>query len=366
MSILQQQQPVMIMAGGTGGHVYPGLAVARALLAQQVPVIWLGTPKGLEARVVPAAGIVMRRLSISGIRRKGIWTLFLAPLRLAYACCQAAWIILTVKPCLVLGMGGFVAGPGGLVCRLLRTPLIIHEQNAIPGLTNRLLARIANSVLQAFPNTFKTQIHAYHTGNPVREDIASLHEPTLRLADRSGPLRILIIGGSQGAQFLNQVLPLAIKTMPSGLWPEIRHQAGPNFLTTTEQVYHDKKITAHVVAFIDDMAANYAWADLVIARSGAMTVAELAAAGVASILVPYPYAVDDHQTENARYLADNGAAILASQNTLTPEQLGDWLSELSVDRSRLLKMAQQARAMARADATQLVVRECLAVAGSYR
>lgn len=357
-------RPVLIMAGGTGGHVYPALAVARELLAQRVPVVWLGTRGGIEARVVPAAGIPIRWLSISGLRGKGLSAL-LVPFKLLFACLQAAWAIIRSQPRVVLGMGGYAAAPGGLICRLLMKPLVIHEQNAVAGFTNRLLCKLANSVLQAFPNTFPPELHAYHTGNPVREDIANIPLPEVRLSPRKGRLRLLVIGGSQGSIFLNDIVPQAIATMPSAVWPEIRHQVGKGHLEATQQRYASKDINAKVTTFIDDMAEAYAWADIVVCRAGAMTVAELAAAGLPSILVPFPQAVDDHQTRNARFLADNGAAILANQSTLSPEALGDWLSELSVDRRRLLRMAQQARTLARLDATRLVVKECLAVAESF-
>jgi UDP-N-acetylglucosamine--N-acetylmuramyl-(pentapeptide) pyrophosphoryl-undecaprenol N-acetylglucosamine transferase len=327
-------------------------------------VLWLGTRGGLEARVVPAAGIPIRWMYISGLRGKGLGSL-LVPFKLLLACLQAAWVIVRNRPRIVLGMGGYVAAPGGLMCRLLMRPLVIHEQNAVAGFTNRLLSKLANSVLQAFPNTFPPELHAYHTGNPVREDIANIPLPDVRLSQRKGRLRLLVIGGSQGSTFLNEVVPQAVATMPSAVWPEIRHQAGRGHADTTQQVYRSRDIAADVTTFIDDMAQAYAWADIAVCRAGAMTVAELAAAGLPSILVPFPQAVDDHQTRNARFLADNGAAILANQAKLTPEALGDWLGELSVDRKRLLRMAQNARSLARLDATRLVVKECLAVAESF-
>ncbi len=358
-------RPVLIMAGGTGGHVYPALAVARALLARDVPVVWLGTRKGLEARVVPESGIPVKWITVSGLRKKRIWNLLFAPLTLLYACLQSATVIASIRPRLVLGMGGFVAGPGGLVSKIMHKPLVIHEQNAIAGLTNRILARMANSVLQAFPNTFKNNVNAYHTGNPVREDIWALPEPSARMAERQGRLRLLIIGGSLGARFLNELVPKAIYTMPSGMWPEIYHQAGQMHIDSARSTYTKLGVEAEVHPFIEDMASAYAWADLVVCRSGAMTVAELAAAGLPSILVPYPHAVDDHQTANGRYLEEQGAAIIGSESELTAEQLGDWLSELTVDRQRLLQMANCARRLARPEATQLVVRECLAVAESF-
>jgi UDP-N-acetylglucosamine--N-acetylmuramyl-(pentapeptide) pyrophosphoryl-undecaprenol N-acetylglucosamine transferase len=358
-------RPVLIMAGGTGGHVYPALAVAKALLAQRIPVVWLGTRDGLEARVIPQAGIPIEWLSFSGLRGKGMLTLLLAPFRLLIACIQAARVILRVQPRVILGMGGFASAPGGFMSKLMLKPLVIHEQNAVAGLTNRLLAHLANSVLQAFPNTFNPHLNAYHTGNPVRQDIAALPLPESRLSARSGRLKLLVIGGSQGARFLNEIVPRAVAVMPAGICPQIRHQAGKNHLNAAEQLYREQGIDAQVTAFIDDMAEAYSWADVVVCRSGAMTVSELAAAGVPSILIPFPSAVDDHQTSNARFLSDKNAAILAPQSTLTAEKLADWLGELSIDRKRLLRMAEQARSLARPDATRLVVSECLAVAESY-
>lgn len=361
---MMDSRPILIMAGGTGGHVYPALAVAKALQGKQVPVVWMGTRRGLEAKVVPAAGLRIAWLNVSGLRGKDLITLLLAPFRLLYACLQAAVIILRFKPRLVLGMGGFVAGPGGLMSKLLQRPLVIHEQNAVAGLTNRILARFADSVLEAFPGTFKESLHAYHTGNPVRAEISALPTPEQRYANREGRLRLLVIGGSQGARFLNEIVPRAVRTMPASMRPEVRHQAGLEACNSTRALYGELAVEAEVLPFLEEIAAAYAWADLVIARSGAMTVAELAAAGLPAILVPFPHAVDDHQTVNARYLAAQDAALIAQQTELSVEKLGDWLSELSVDRDRLLRMAKRARQVARPQATNLVVHECLAVAES--
>ena len=358
-------RPILIMAGGTGGHVYPALAVAESLRKQGVEVVWLGTRNGLEARVVPAAGFPIQWLNIVGFRGKGLFSQLLMPMRLLLAFYQAAVVILKVNPRLVLGMGGFVSGPGGLMCKLLNRPLIIHEQNAVAGLTNRILIRLANSILEAFPGTFKPQFNAYHTGNPVRNEISEIEAPEQRFASREGPLNLLVIGGSQGARFLNQIVPEAVRSMPQALQPRICHQAGAQLCAQSKKQYQQFNVEADVQPFYDDMATVYGWADVVIARAGAMTVAELAAAGLPSILVPFPQAVDDHQTVNAGFLADRGAAILAKQNELTADRLGDWLSELAVDRLRLLKMARQARNLARPEATQLVARECLAVAEGY-
>ncbi len=353
------QRPVMIMAGGTGGHVYPALAVADELQQRGVPVIWLGTQKGIEARLVPAAGIAVDWLGVSGLRGKGTMTLLLAPFKLLRACVQALAILIKRNPCAVLGMGGFVSGPGGLVAWLLRKPLLIHEQNAIPGLTNRLLAKLANTVMQAFPGSFKQA--ALHVGNPVRADICALAEPEQRFKNRTGPVRLLVFGGSLGAAKLNEVVPQALALISEGERPQVRHQAGPKNLQQALANYQQNGIEADVVAYIDDMAEAYAWADLVLCRAGAMTVAELAAAGVASILVPYPYAVDDHQTFNARYLSDQGAARLVQQDALNAVDLQTFFSEMP--REVLNEMAIKARQLGMPESTRLVAEQCLKAGG---
>ncbi|MFN3785580.1 MAG: undecaprenyldiphospho-muramoylpentapeptide beta-N-acetylglucosaminyltransferase, partial [Thiothrix sp.] len=303
------RRPIMITAGGTGGHVYPGLAVARALMAQGIPVVWMGTRKGLEARVIPAAGIEMAWLDVNALRGKGWQTLWLAPVNLLRALWQALQIMRKYQPAAVLGMGGFVAGPGGLVAALMGKPVVIHEQNAVAGLTNRLLAKVSRRVLEGFPGTFAPAPKVMATGNPVRLDIASLPAPLERLADRDDePVHVLVVGGSLGAQALNQLVPQALARMDAANRPQVRHQAGLKNIEDARHQYQMAGVAAEVMAFIDDMAEAYAWADLVICRAGALTIAELAAAGVTAILVPFPYAVDDHQTANAKYLADNGAA----------------------------------------------------------
>lgn len=354
---------ILIMAGGTGGHVFPALAIARYLQTQGVAVTWLGTRAGLEARVVPEAGIPIKYISVKGLRGKGLVGWALAPFKLVYALSQAIAVCREVKPNVVLGLGGFVTGPGGMAAWLLRKPLVIHEQNAIPGMTNRLLSRFAKRVLEAFPGSFPASAKLTHTGNPVREDIAVLPEPQSRLAGRSGPVRLLLIGGSLGAQALNETLPRALAAIPAAMRPEVWHQTGANKAESTESIYIELGVAAKVAPFIDDMAEAYNWADLVICRAGALTLAELCAVGLGSILVPYPHAVDDHQTHNATSLTKAGAAILIPQTELNAESLAGHLNELlQTERQALLKMAQAARQLAMPKATEVVAGICLEVA----
>ncbi|OQX04082.1 MAG: undecaprenyldiphospho-muramoylpentapeptide beta-N-acetylglucosaminyltransferase [Thiothrix lacustris] len=358
------QRPIMITAGGTGGHVYPGLAVARALIAQGIPVVWMGTRKGLEARVIPEAGIDMAWLDVNGLRGKGWQTLLLAPVNLMRALWQSVQIMRTHKPAAVLGMGGFVAGPGGLMAALLGTPVVIHEQNAVAGLTNKLLSRFSRRVLEGFPGTFASSQKVMATGNPVRLDIASLPAPLERLADRDDqPVHILVVGGSLGAQALNQIVPQALAQFAVTSRPMVRHQAGVKNIDAARSEYATAGVDAQVTPFIEDMAEAYAWADLVICRSGALTIAELAATGVAALLVPYPYAVDDHQTANAKYLADNGAALLLQQRDLTADTLAGVLKTLCADRAQLRQMSVASRALAKPHATAQVAAICAAYAG---
>ncbi|MBA3582787.1 MAG: undecaprenyldiphospho-muramoylpentapeptide beta-N-acetylglucosaminyltransferase [Gammaproteobacteria bacterium] len=352
-------RPVLIMAGGTGGHVYPALAVARALRERNIPVVWLGTRQGLEARVVPAAGFTVEWLPIAGVRGKNIFRKVCAPFQLIYAVLCALGIFLRLKPRLALGLGGFVAAPGGLAAYVLKVPLAIHEQNAVAGLTNRMLSRVADSVMQAFPQAFSAVYMPLYTGNPVRRDIAELPHPAVRLQGRTGPLRVLILGGSQGATFLNRAMPEAIRSMPPDIRPLLRHQCGRDHVAATENLYQEAGVEAQVSAFIEDMAEAYAWADIAICRAGAMTIAELTAVGLGAILTPFPAAVDDHQAVNASFMVDNGAALLASQAQWTPALIGDWLSEMLIDRGRTRDMANKARALAKPDATETVIHECL-------
>ena len=358
------KRPVLITAGGTGGHVYPGLAVARALMAQDIPVVWMGTQAGLEAKVIPEAGIDMAWLTITGLRGKGWKTLLVAPFKLLMALVQSVKIMLVHKPVAVLGMGGFVAGPGGLVAALMGKPVIIHEQNAVPGLTNKLLSKVSRRVLEGFPGTFIKTDKVQATGNPVRTDIAELPSPLERLADRDGaPVRVLVIGGSLGAAALNEIVPQALARLPENQRPLIRHQAGKRNIELAQKHYNESAVEADVTAFIVDMAEAYGWADLIICRAGALTIAEVSAAGLAAVLVPFPYAVDDHQTANGAYLVENGAAIMVQQCDLSPEKLAQILSDLCANRGQLVKMGVAARELARPDATQHVAAICAEYAG---
>lgn len=354
-------RPVLIMAGGTGGHVFPALAVADELRSRGIPVVWLGTQSGIEARLVPQAGFPIEWLSISGWRGKGVVSMLLAPMKLVVACSQALKVMIKRKPCAVLGMGGFASGPGGLMAWLLRKPLLIHEQNAVPGLTNRLLAIIAGQVLEAFPGTLGKK--ASYVGNPVRREIIELSSPEIRFKSHAGALRLLVVGGSLGAVRLNELIPEAITTIAEGARPEIWHQAGSKNIAGAKDLYKKHNVSARVEAFIDDMAEAYAWADIIVCRAGAMTVFELAAAGVGSILVPYPYAVDDHQTANASYLGDVGAAIVRQQKELSSEWLSDTLVELTQHRDRLLNMARAARRQAKPTAANDVAERCILAGG---
>ena len=352
-------RPILIMAGGTGGHVYPALALARLLRRCSQPVVWLGTRKGLEARVIPAEQIPIEWLSVGGLRGKGWLTLLAAPFRLSLALWQALGVMRRHRPLAVVGLGGFVTGPGGVAAWLMRRPLIIHEQNAVAGFTNRCLAHIADEVLEAFPDSFSRSVRARTIGNPVREDIASAATPQMRFAGRHGEINVLVFGGSQGAVRLNTVVPLALAQLGAGRHLNVRHQAGARWLEAAVQNYAKSGVRAEVTAFIEDMAEAYAWADLVICRSGALTVCELAAVGVASILVPFPAAVDDHQTVNAAYLVDHDAALLIADRDLTPQRLCETLQRLCVDRVPLLEMAIRARELAQPRAAQDLADACL-------
>jgi UDP-N-acetylglucosamine--N-acetylmuramyl-(pentapeptide) pyrophosphoryl-undecaprenol N-acetylglucosamine transferase len=342
---------VLIMAGGTGGHVFPALAVARALRERGIAVAWLGSRGGMEERVVQADGIAFHGLRIRGLRGKGAAAWLLAPLRLAVAVGEALTVMVRLRPRVVLGMGGFAAGPGGLAAWLLRRPLVIHEQNAVAGWTNRALAHLARRKLCAYPDALPA---AERIGNPVRPDIGALPPPDARLADRTGPLRLLVLGGSQGARALNQCLPEALARVSRAMVVEVIHQTGVTDEASVREAYARAGVPAQVHAFIQDMAAAYAWADLLVCRAGALTLAEVTAAGVGAVLVPYPHAVDDHQTRNAAHLVAAGAAVLQPQASLTAEGLAEVLSGLLGDRARLGEMARQARSLARADATAAV------------
>ena len=357
-------RPILVMAGGTGGHVYPALAVARVLKRRSHGVVWLGTERGLEGRVVPAAGISTEWITVQGLRGKGAFALLVAPFQLLRALYQSLRVMAKHRPAAVLGMGGFVSGPGGVAAWLTRRPLIIHEQNAIAGLTNRLLARLARVVLQAFPGSFSPRVKAETVGNPVREDIAALEEPASRFAARSGPLRLLVLGGSQGALALNRMVPEAIGLLPAERRPEVRHQAGERTIATAREHYERSGIHAEVLPFIEDMAAAYGWADLVVCRAGALTVAELSAAGVPAIFVPFPAAVDDHQTANAKSMAEAGAAIIVQERDLAAESLASLLQEWLSSREELCARALKARALAQPKALDRIAELCLELAGA--
>lgn len=344
---------VLIMAGGTGGHIYPGVAVAQVLRAQGWSVAWMGNEEGMEGKIIPAYGYELAWIRFGALRGKGLIRKLLLPLNLLRGFWQAFCALRRVRPDVVVGMGGYVTFPGGMMAVLLNIPFVVHEQNSIAGLANRALSGVADKVLSGFPDVLKK---AQWLGNPVREDIAALPAPAERFAAREGALRILVVGGSLGAQSLNQVVPAALALIEPAKRPVVTHQSGAKQLDDLRAAYANAGVEGELLAFIEDMNARYASADLVICRAGALTVAELAAAGVGSVLVPYPHAVDDHQTGNARFLSEHGAATLCAQKDLTAQWLADYL--MSVDRSRLLQMAQAARSVARASAAEDVARVC--------
>ncbi|WP_457667043.1 undecaprenyldiphospho-muramoylpentapeptide beta-N-acetylglucosaminyltransferase [Thiolapillus sp.] len=346
---------ITIMAGGTGGHVFPALAVAQEMRQRGWDVSWMGTPDSFESRTVPRLGFPLETIAAYRLRGQGLSGLLLAPFRLLNAMRQAGSILRRTRPQLVLGMGGFVTGPGGLVSRLMGIPLVIHEQNTIPGMTNRWLAKMAAQVLEAFPRSFPERVSAVVTGNPIRKEIAAIEAPEKRMAERDDAMRVLVVGGSLGALALNEQLPPALAQLNMPL--HIRHQAGRGKAEDARGAY-PPELEAEVSEFIDDMAAAYAWADLVICRAGALTVSELAAVGVASLLVPYPHAVDDHQTRNAGYLVDGGAAVLMPQSEMNRETLEQVLTSLLGDRKKLMDMAKAARHLAMPDATRTVADLC--------
>lgn len=353
---------VLVMAAGTGGHIFPALAVAEELRQQGWNCVWLGVASGMEARLVPDRGFSCEWIDMAGLRGKGVLRLLKAPLLLARAITQCRAIMTRIKPDLVLGFGGYVTAPGGLAARLSGVPLIVHEQNSVAGMANRLLSRFARRVLIAFPSAFAASNKVVLTGNPVRQDICRLPAPDARYAIRSGPLQILVVGGSLGAQILNNVVPRALAQLPAEDRPLVTHQAGEKHLAALQLSYATAGVIGNTVAFIDDMAAAYRDADLVICRAGALTVGEVSAAGVAALFVPFPHAVDDHQTGNARYLADDGAALLLPQNEFSVARLTSILHGLT--RERLRAMAVKAQAKARPQATHDVVQQCIEVAGA--
>jgi len=355
--------PILIMAGGTGGHVFPALAVARALRGRNQSIVWLGSRRGIETELVPRDGFPLEATRVSGLRGKGIWSWFVAPLKLLLAIFDALRVVIRHRPKLVLGMGGFASGPGGLAAWMLGRPLIIHEQNSVAGLTNRLLAGLAREVLEAFPGSFSAGSKARLVGNPVRPDIAALPEPSVRFAGRRGRLRVLVLGGSQGARVLNEMVPSAVSLLDAGQQCDVWHQSGRTDFERTRDAYTSAGLDSRVEAFIDNVAECYGWADIVVCRAGALTISELTAAGLGAILVPYPSAVDDHQTKNGRYLVAAGAAVLIPQSELTPELLAAELRRCCDDRALVVDRAERARSLARPDATSDVVDLCLSLVG---
>ena len=355
----REKSSVLIMAGGTGGHIFPGLAVAEKLRQCGVDVRWLGAQGGMECLKVPPAGIPLDVVAISGLRGKGAGRWLSMPWKLLRAVYQAFTLIGEHTPCCAISFGGYAAGPGGLAARLRGIPLLVHEQNRIPGMTNQVLARFAKRVLQAFPGTWDEKLEPESCGNPVRKSVTDLHAPASRMAGRQGAIRILVTGGSQGARALNLLLPEALTLLPPDPGFEVRHQAGKNRDDETRGAYRKAGIEAEISEFIDDMAEAYGWADIVVCRSGALTVSELAAAGVAAILVPFPYAVDDHQTRNAEFLVEAGAAVLMPETGITAELVADILLSLAVDRKNLVQMAENARTVSVPDSAERVAGLCM-------
>ena len=371
-------QGVLIMAGGTGGHIFPGLAVADSLRRSDVPVRWLGSRGGMECDRVPAADLPLDVVDISGLRGKGASRWLVMPFKLLRAVYQAFRLLGQHRPSCAVSFGGYAAGPGGLAAKLRGIPLLVHEQNRIPGMTNRTLARFADRVLQAFPGSWDEKFNAVTCGNPVRREVAGLEAPEQRLAGREGPVRILLTGGSQGALALNRLLPEALGILAGTHDFVVRHQAGPRWVEETKEAYRKAgvrfgepdpllveadetapaRISVEVTDFIEDMASAYAWADVVVCRAGALTVSEVAAAGVAALFIPFPHAVDDHQTRNAEYLVENGAALLVQESQTDARKLANVLSPLVGDRARLVSMASRGRAAAVPDSADRVAGLC--------
>ena len=354
-----REAPVLIMAGGTGGHIFPGLAVAETLRARGVPVVWLGAAGGMETKVVPAHGIELHTVAVSGLRGKGLKARLLAPWMLLRALFSSLAVLRRLKPRSVLSMGGYVAGPGGIAARLLHRPLLVHEQNRVAGFTNRKLAVHAARVMAGFADSLP---NALWVGNPVRGAIATLPAPAQRMAGRNGKPRLLVLGGSLGARALNLSVPQALADMPTEQRPDVLHQCGSRGIDEARKAYADAGVEARIVPFIEDMAGTYAWADLAVCRAGALTLAELTACGLGAVLVPFPHAVDDHQTRNAEALVATGAAELIQERDLNTKDLAQRLSALLGDRSKLLAMAEAAHTLAKPDAAADIARACMEVA----
>jgi len=353
-----QTLKALVMAGGTGGHVFPALAVAEELSARAISVEWLGTARGIEAKLVPAANIVLHTIDVTGLRGKGFGQLLAAPFLLLKAVWQAIKVVRQHKPDVVLGFGGFASGPGGLAAFLLRIPLVIHEQNAVAGTTNRLLVRMAGRVLSAFPRVFA---QAEQVGNPVRKEISAAYIEPCAANDSGRPLRLLVLGGSLGAQAINALVPDALALMASPNAVEVRHQTGAAHAEVCAEHYKSLGLTVDLSPFINNMAEAYAWSDLVICRAGALTVAELTAAGRASVLIPFPHAIDDHQTKNGEWLVANGAAELHSQSSLSPIKMQEIIETFMNDRERLTLMGANAHDLALPDAAKQVADICMEI-----
>lgn len=356
---------VLIMAGGTGGHVFPALSIARNLHERGYRTEWLGTQVGIETQVLEGTDIPLHYIEARGLRGKSIASLLTAPFMILNAVVQSMRVVKQVNPCCVLGMGGYVTGPGGVAAKLLGKPLLIHEQNAIAGFSNRLLASLAVRVMEAFPGTFSASKKVVCTGNPVRREIASIGAESRSQNDSGNVIRVLVLGGSLGAVAINRLIPETLKTLGHDAALEIWHQAGKKNLEQTLSVYADCAVAVNeqckVVPFIDDMASAYQWADLVICRAGATTISELAAAGRASILIPFPHAVDDHQTKNAQSLSDFGAAILVQQHSFDSKKLASILTRFIANRKELDDMAGKAKQTAKLNACDMVTNECIEV-----
>ena len=343
----------LVMAGGTGGHIFPGLAIAQALRDKGWRVHWLGAPNSMESRLVPPRGFELETIAFSGVRGKGIGSLLWLPLRLLRACWQSLAVLGRVQPDVVLGFGGYISLPGGLMSALQRIPLLVHEQNSVAGAANKVLARVARRAFSAFPGALDA---AQHVGNPLRAEFLVQGAPDQRFAGRNGPLQILVLGGSLGAGALNRIVPQALALLPADLRPSVTHQSGEQHIDALRTHYTQAGVQATLVPFIEDTASAMALADLVICRAGASTVTEIAAVGAAALFIPFPAAVDDHQTHNARFLVDQGAACLMPQHSLTPEGLAHWLQ--ACDRATLLRTAQAAKGLQNLAATSAMVQAC--------
>ncbi|MBV9575004.1 MAG: undecaprenyldiphospho-muramoylpentapeptide beta-N-acetylglucosaminyltransferase [Gammaproteobacteria bacterium] len=351
-------QKVLVMAGGTGGHIFPGLAVAECLKERGISVEWLGTQQGLEAQLVPQAGISLHFIRIAGLRGKGIKPLLFAPFKIIGAIKDAIRVIKTINPDIVIGMGGFVSGPGGVAAWLMRCPLIIHEQNAKAGLTNKILSLFSARTLQGFPAAFKANTKVVTIGNPVRSDIVNLPPPSERLSLHKPPFRLLVLGGSLGAQALNELVPQAIAQLPLADRPVILHQAGNKHIDLTKKQYEAMGVTVTLQAFVKDMAEAYGWADMVLCRAGALTVAELCVAGLGAIFVPFPHAVDDHQTENAHFMVKHEAALCIKQSELTATELARIIKQFSQSPEKCIAMAEAAYQLRKINVAEKIVQIC--------